>query len=68
MSVIEIRYQKGFYSLWLNEECIHGGLYTEESAMVYLASYEKIYYVGWHAGNHEGWRDAMISVYVEWKE
>ena len=60
MSAIEIRYQKGFYSLWLNDECIHGGLYTEESATVYLASYEKIYYAGW--------RDAMVSVEEEWEE
>ena len=65
MSKPEIRCIQGRYSVWMNDKCIRGGIFTEGEAKSYLASYEEIYYAGFEDGAFVGFRDAEDYDYYQ---
>ena len=50
MSRPEIRCIQGRYSIWMNDKCIHGWIFTEGEAKSWLSSYEDIYDAGYDQG------------------
>lgn len=66
MSKPEIRCIQGRYSIWMNDKCIHGGIYTEGEAKSYLNSYENIYYQGYFDAQ-DCYQNATLSTKSELK-
>ena len=50
--MLEIKFEHRYY-ITLNGECIHGGIYSKEQALVYLRDYQKIWDAGYNWAKEE---------------